>query len=240
MRGIRLGLVVLFSTVVATLAPSGAGAQESTNHGPFADAVEAATQPGTPVVLTLSGEDADGDPLKFGIYPDSGPAHGTLGPIDPNHGPTSAHVTYTPAAGYQGPDEFSYVAQDPSGAYGIALVQITIAARPPAPTSVATEAAVLRISPASALGATALLPGFAARLTTGGAPLPGRALRFSVAGTEVCGATTDASGVASCGGSAAAVQALTALGYTATYAGEPAYLPSGAKGPIVQVVSLRL
>ena len=50
-----------------------------------------------------------GGRLLYGIYAYSGPHHGTMAPLDVNgFPPASGTMTYTPAAGYVGPDSFVY------------------------------------------------------------------------------------------------------------------------------------
>jgi hypothetical protein len=62
----------------------------------------------------------------------TGPAHGTLGAVSKNQ------VTYTPAAGYSGPDSFTFSAADPSSPFprspSVATVSIGVNAPPPEPT----------------------------------------------------------------------------------------------------------
>src|SRR5262245_39414648 len=72
-------------------------------HDPVANAQSFGTDEDTAMAVTLSGSDADGDSLTFSIV--SGPAHGTLSG-------SGANLTYTPAANYNGPDSFTYVAND--------------------------------------------------------------------------------------------------------------------------------
>jgi YVTN family beta-propeller protein len=59
----------------------------------------------------------------------SGPHHGTLGPIDQRDGT----VTYTPAAGFTGPDRIRFRATGPGGASAPATIALTVAAPPPTP-----------------------------------------------------------------------------------------------------------
>jgi hypothetical protein len=75
----------------------------------------------TPVGIALPCSDPDaGDSLSYSIV--SGPAHGTLGAIDP-----TGHVTYTPSAGYAGPDSFTFKATDSHGQdSNIATVSLTV------------------------------------------------------------------------------------------------------------------
>jgi PKD repeat protein len=68
--------------------------------------------------ITLTGSDADNDALTFAIV--SGPSHGTLTG-------SGANRTYTPSAGYQGPDSFTFTATDDGGNTGsTATVSITV------------------------------------------------------------------------------------------------------------------
>jgi hypothetical protein len=87
-----------------------------------------ATAHNTPLAIALSCSDADfGDTLNYAIV--SGPAYGTLGPIDQATG----HVTYTPKHGYPGTDSFSYRVADSHGvASSTATAAIAVGAnRPP-------------------------------------------------------------------------------------------------------------
>ncbi|MFC1575693.1 Ig-like domain-containing protein, partial [Gemmatimonadota bacterium] len=76
---------------------------------PVADDKSVTTDDETPVLITLTGSDPDGDPLTFAVT--TPPSNGTLGAITPT-GPTSAEVTYTPTPGSVGPDSFQYGAND--------------------------------------------------------------------------------------------------------------------------------
>ncbi len=87
------------------------------NHAPVADPQSAATLEDTPVDLTLTGSDQDGDPLSFDIV--SGPAHGRLSGSPPN-------VTYIPALNYFGSDSFSFHAYDGQVSSEPAIVSIAI------------------------------------------------------------------------------------------------------------------
>ena len=82
----------------------------------------------TPITIALSCSDAD--PVKLTFATVANPAHGTLGAISP-----SGQVTYTPAAGYSGPDSFSYMASDSQGSSNTATATLTIAAPPPSTIS---------------------------------------------------------------------------------------------------------
>ncbi|HOI96063.1 MAG TPA: Ig-like domain-containing protein, partial [Syntrophobacter fumaroxidans] len=67
--------------------------------------------------ITLTGTDADGDTLSFTVT--SSPAHGTLSGTAPN-------LTYTPAAGYHGPDAFEFKVNDGKADSAAATVSITV------------------------------------------------------------------------------------------------------------------
>jgi hypothetical protein len=76
------------------------------NTAPTANG-QLATVPGdVPAALTLTGSDADGDPLTYQIT--SQPLGGMVKDFDPNDG----SVTYLPARGYRGPDRIIFVAHD--------------------------------------------------------------------------------------------------------------------------------
>jgi hypothetical protein len=122
--------------------PIGVPALITCNTPPVANDAAATTNEDTTVTVTLSGSDADGDPLTFSIV--SGPSNGTLGPIIPT-GPNSATVNYSPNLNYNGSDSFVYRANDGNGGTDDANVSISITAvnDPPSflvgPTAVALE-----------------------------------------------------------------------------------------------------
>jgi VCBS repeat-containing protein len=95
------------------------------NDTPLASAQAACTNRNTAVSLTLHGE--SGDPgvtqvLTYAIV--SGPSHGTLSGFNSATGA----VTYTPTAGYQGPDSFTFRVTDDGQAGNPAGLQSTPAA----------------------------------------------------------------------------------------------------------------
>ncbi|MEN3360305.1 MAG: hypothetical protein V7637_4287, partial [Mycobacteriales bacterium] len=69
------------------------------------------------VGITLTGSDVDGDALTYAVG--AGPAHGTLSGTAPN-------LTYTPAAGYSGPDSFTFTTNDGQASSDPATVSITV------------------------------------------------------------------------------------------------------------------
>lgn len=73
---------------------------------------------GKPLALTLTGTDAEGNALSFGIA--GQPLHGTLSG-------TAPALTYTPAAGYTGPDRFTFTVTDGQSVSSAAAVDITVA-----------------------------------------------------------------------------------------------------------------
>ncbi|MFC5450589.1 Ig-like domain-containing protein [Paenibacillus aestuarii] len=77
--------------------------------------------------ITLAGSDADGDNLTYAIG--TGPAHGTLSAVN------GTNVTYTPTAGYSGPDSFTYTASDGKLTSAPAAVTITVTAINHAPVA---------------------------------------------------------------------------------------------------------
>jgi hypothetical protein len=103
--------------------PSGVPALITCNTPPVANDGSATTNEDTTVTITLTGSDADGDPLTFSIV--SGPSNGTLGAIIPT-GPTSATVDYSPNFNYFGGDSFVFRADDGNGGTDDATITITV------------------------------------------------------------------------------------------------------------------
>ena len=76
----------------------------------------------TAKTVTLTGSDADGDPLSFSII--AHPSHGSLSGQLPV-------VTYTPQSNYVGPDSFQFVANDGTADSNPATITITVSAPTP-------------------------------------------------------------------------------------------------------------
>jgi len=109
-EGLRAGATASDSFVYKVIDPEGAGATATAtitvsgvNDLPRATAQAVSTAEDTGVAITLGGSDAEGDALAFAIV--TPPTHGTLGG-------TAPRLTYTPAANYNGPDSFTYKAND--------------------------------------------------------------------------------------------------------------------------------
>lgn len=105
------------------------------NQPPVANAQTVTTSGTSPLVITLTGSDPEGSALTFSIV--SGPTAGTLSAIT-TVSPTSANVTYTPAAAGVA-DGFTFRVTDAGGATGSAVVSINSSPEdppPPAPTTV--------------------------------------------------------------------------------------------------------
>ncbi|MFN0120912.1 MAG: Ig-like domain-containing protein [Blastocatellia bacterium] len=88
-----------------------------TNRAPVATGQSVTTDEDTAKSLTLTGSDADGDTITF--VPVDPPAHGSISG-------TGANITYTPAANYNGPDQFRFKVNDGQADSAIATVNITI------------------------------------------------------------------------------------------------------------------
>lgn len=89
----------------------------ATNHPPVANDASVTTPQDTAVATTLTATDADSDPLTYAVV--TGPTHGTLSGTAPN-------LTYTPNAGYTGPDSFTFKANDGKADSNTATVSITV------------------------------------------------------------------------------------------------------------------
>ncbi|HUM49610.1 MAG TPA: Ig-like domain-containing protein [Anaerolineaceae bacterium] len=87
------------------------------NDAPVADDQTLETLEDTPLSITLTGYDQDGDTLTFAVI--AQPMHGILTGIAPI-------LTYTPAANYNGPDSFTFNAADGQLVSNVATVSITV------------------------------------------------------------------------------------------------------------------
>jgi hypothetical protein len=91
---------------------------------PVADDLAMTTSEDTAAAVTLTGSDADGDPVTFSVA--SGPSNGTLSGTVPT-------LTYTPDADFFGSDSFTYEASAGGLDSNIATVTITVNAVNDAP-----------------------------------------------------------------------------------------------------------
>ena len=87
------------------------------NDAPVADDQSVTTNQDTSIGITLTATDPDGDSLTYSIV--SWPLNGVLTGTAPG-------VTYTPNANYNGPDSFTFKANDGLGDSNIATVSITV------------------------------------------------------------------------------------------------------------------
>src|SRR5207253_10737798 len=87
------------------------------NDPPVAAAQSVTTNQDTAKAITLTASDVDGDPLTYAMVTPA--THGTLSGVAPN-------VTYTSAAGYFGPDSFTFKANDGTVDSAVATVSLTV------------------------------------------------------------------------------------------------------------------
>ena len=123
-EGLRAGATASDSFVYKVIDPEGAAATATAtitvtgvNDQPLATAQAVSTAEDTAVAITLGGSDAEGDALAFAIV--TPPTHGTLGG-------TAPRLTYTPAANYNGPDSFTFRANDGTVDSATATVSIDV------------------------------------------------------------------------------------------------------------------
>jgi hypothetical protein len=136
------------------------------NRVPVADDQELSVTQGGTLPITLTGSDADGDPLTYAIG--EGPRHGAL------EG-TGADLTYRPQADFSGIDTFNFTVDDGGGAKDDATVTVRVlpatsgsnqGASAPAPDCIG-ELTLLNVR---RVGRRVLLTGLAER-TLAGAPV---------------------------------------------------------------------
>jgi hypothetical protein len=87
------------------------------NQPPVANDQSVTTAQDTPVAVTLTATDPESDPLTYAVV--ASPTHGSLSGTAPN-------LTYTPTAGYNGPDSFTFKANDGTSDSNTATVSITV------------------------------------------------------------------------------------------------------------------
>ncbi|TDC50100.1 hypothetical protein E1212_16110 [Jiangella ureilytica] len=103
----------------------------SANHPPVADDQAVETVVDTPVDITLTGTDEDGDELTYELT--SEPANGTLSG-------EGADLTYTPAEGWTGDDSFTFTVSDGAATSEPATVTVAVTEKPtPTPTPTPSE-----------------------------------------------------------------------------------------------------
>ncbi len=123
------------------------------NQPPTAQSQSVAVAIDTPRVITLAGTDADADVLAFVIV--SPPAYGTLSAVS---GPSA---TYTPNAGYTGPDSFTFTVSDGGATSMPATVSLNVAGSAP----VADSQSVVHISTRQAITPVTVVFFYAITLT---------------------------------------------------------------------------
>jgi len=128
------------------------------NDPPVATARLLTTPEDTPLPLTLTGSDPDGDILSFAVA--SPPAHGTLTGTAPN-------LTYTPAANYSGPDSFTFTASDGQATSAPATLSLSVGPVNDAPVVTARSLSTPEDTPLS--------------ITLSGSDVDGDTLSFAVA-----------------------------------------------------------
>jgi hypothetical protein len=106
------------------------------NDAPVATADAASTQQGVAVAVSVLANDSDIDGNALTVTSATQPAHGTTSVT--GNGTT---VTYTPTAGYTGPDAFSYTISDGNGGSATANVAMTVTAAPNQPPVAVNDAA---------------------------------------------------------------------------------------------------
>ena len=124
-------------TPAAPALPS--GSLVACNTPPVANDATATTNEDVSVTITLSGSDAEGDPLTFSIV--SGPSNGSLSGYTQVNA-TTATIVYTGNPNFNGTDSFVYQASDGNGGTDNATVTIVVAAVNDAPSFLAGPTAI--------------------------------------------------------------------------------------------------
>lgn len=102
------------------------------NDAPVANGQSVSTPEDTAVTIILTGSDPDGDSLTFAIA--TAPTNGTLGAVT-SLTASSASVTFTPKAGFNGADSFSFTVSDGTVGSTPATVSVSVGAANDPPTA---------------------------------------------------------------------------------------------------------
>ena len=193
------------------------------NDPPVASGGSVTTTRTVAVPITLVATDVDGEPLTFTIL--TGPGHGTLSGTAPN-------LTYTPTGFFTGTDALTFKATDAAGASSSNTVNITVNAGGALATSLAVAPATVT-KPSGPLGSLQKYSytNLKGTLTSvsGGFPIANVSIKFTVNGTTICSANTNASGVATCSGQGPRQDSAT---YTAAWQGNTSYAATTGTGPL--------
>jgi len=103
----------------ADSAPAAVSINVAPNHLPVAEHHSVSTAEDTPVAISLTGSDIDGDPLAYSTA--TGPSHGSLNGTAPK-------LTYTPNTNFYGQDSFTFKVNDGTADSVPATLSITVSA----------------------------------------------------------------------------------------------------------------
>lgn len=109
-------ILAILSVCAMVLTACGGGGGGAANTAPVANAQNLTADEDTPIAITLSGSDADGNSLTYNT---NIPGHGSLSG-------SGANITYTPDANYYGNDSFTFSVNDGTVDSVAATVNITI------------------------------------------------------------------------------------------------------------------
>ncbi len=123
---------------------------------PTANAQSVGVTEGSTAGITLGGSDGDNPALTLTYAVATQPSHGTLSGTAPN-------LTYTPNAGYVGPDSFTFTANNGTNTSGPAKVSLTVS-----PPSVAAVSGTVGVSWGTSGAATLQTAGDGLRLLPSG------------------------------------------------------------------------
>ena len=99
------------------------------NDPPVAVNDSATTAQGVPITISVLANDTDIEGTALTVGSVSDPPHGTA------VANANGTITYTPDAGYSGPDAFGYAASDGTASSNVATVSIAVTAAPPPPST---------------------------------------------------------------------------------------------------------
>ncbi len=120
----------------------------------------------TAKAITLTGSDPDSPPLSLTFSVGTSPTHGTLSGTAPN-------LTYTPNAGYQGADSFTFTANNGTNTSPAATVSITVAPGTPTANSQTVNVGFNTAKAITLTGSDPDVPALSLTYTVGASPAHG-------------------------------------------------------------------
>jgi hypothetical protein len=237
-------IVSVVSTGDANFRSATGSLTQTVDRIPTTTTLAAAPNPvvyGGPVTLTATVSGTPGTPTGTVTFTDGSTTLGTA-PLTTVGGVQKAVLTVPALAAGNHPIVATY-AGDVRFAGSSSSAPVTVVVQQ-ATTSITTTPATLLVklnllNPVLLAGNITLLTPLSANLRSNGVPVAGQPIKFTAGTTTLCTSVTDSTGTAYCNQLTPTnlLAIVTALGYKATFAGSPNYLPSSQPGSVATIAA---